>query len=434
MLIWTLLLACTGGDPSATGTDGPVTDGATDTEPTDTDTDTDTDPTTGAVTFYADLRPLLAESCARCHTGSGLGPGSFLDYEVVTAWAEVMLAKIDAGTMPPPAADPSCHPYQDQDLYTVDPALRDTLAAWIEAGEPAGTDPGTVIEPRTVPTLESPDIVLKSAAPRVPDWRDGNEYRCFLIGRAEQDEYLTAVEFLIDHPEITHHALLLVDRGGGSAGKVTDQASQSWACSVIDLPGDIIHAWAPSGGALTFPAGTGMKVEEGDEFIIQMHYFESVTDEIADQPGYAFDTAPTVDKEMFYWEAGPLYFSIPAGDPSYTKHYQIPVSWVSSVPLDVWGTFPHMHVLGTGYDFHAKNEGGGETCISRASEYDFTLQPTYWFDEPVTLQTTDTLSVDCTWDNSADNPLQLNDPPVTVHWGENTQDEMCYAFLYVTPH
>jgi hypothetical protein len=40
--------------------------------------------------------------------------------------------------------------------------------------------------------------------------------------------------------------------------------------------------------------------------------------------------------------------------------------------------------------------------------------------------------VSCTWDNSASNPRQLADPPATVTYGENTQDEICYALMYVT--
>ena len=58
------------------------------------------------------------------------------------------------------------------------------------------------------------------------------------------------------------------------------------------------------------------------------------------------------------------------------------------------------------------------------------MQPTYWFDEPVRIGASDLLSVSCTWDNSAENPRQLSDPPRDVTWGENTQEEMCYALMY----
>jgi hypothetical protein len=165
-----------------------------------------------------------------------------------------------------------------------------------------------------------------------------------------------------------------------------------------------------------------------------MHYFQGTTDVQADQPGYAFTLADSVDKEMYYLPVGPLWFTIPAGDPAYTKTFTVPVWLVSSGSLDVWGAFPHMHVLGTAYDFHAEKNDGSETCISRADQYDFTLQPTYWFADPITVDASDTISVSCTWDNSPNNPLQFNDPPQDVHWGENTQDEMCYGFLYVTEH
>ena len=45
--------------------------------------------------------------------------------------------------------------------------------------------------------------------------------------------------------------------------------------------------------------------------------------------------------------------------------------------------------------------------------------------------TEDTLSISCTRDNSSANPRQLFDPPEVATWGENTQQEMCYALMYV---
>ena len=36
------------------------------------------------------------------------------------------------------------------------------------------------------------------------------------------------------------------------------------------------------------------------------------------------------------------------------------------------------------------------------------------------------------FDNSAENPSNPSDPPVTVRWGEQTHDEMCIGFLHYT--
>ena len=36
------------------------------------------------------------------------------------------------------------------------------------------------------------------------------------------------------------------------------------------------------------------------------------------------------------------------------------------------------------------------------------------------------------FDNSANNPRNPSNPPVEVHWGEQTTDEMCIGFLQLT--
>lgn len=394
------------------------------------------DPGTQPVTFYEDVRPLLAQSCARCHNPTGLGAGGdFLDYENAAAWAPVMVDRIDRGEMPPPAADPACHPYQDADLYQADPALRDVLARWVEQGVPAGDEASapavSVPEPRSLPRR---DLEMKAPAPVVPQFDGGNEYRCFNLGAVDSATYITGLEFLIDHPEISHHALLFIDADGGNAANVTDPASQSWPCSVNDMPGQMLHAWAPSNGAAILPEGAALFVPGGAELVLQMHYFDRPGDDPADQPGYAFTTSDTLGELMFLLPAGPEGFTIPAGDPSYSESFLFPLAPFSGgglIDLSVWGVLPHMHLLGTSYDFHTES-ADGDKCLSRADDYDFSMQPTYWFEEPVHVGGSDTLSITCTWDNSAENPLQVSDPPVDVHWGENTQDEMCYGFFYVT--
>ncbi len=36
------------------------------------------------------------------------------------------------------------------------------------------------------------------------------------------------------------------------------------------------------------------------------------------------------------------------------------------------------------------------------------------------------------FDNSAGNPRNPSNPPIEVHWGEQTTDEMCIGFLQLT--
>jgi hypothetical protein len=430
VLLAALLSACNGGD----GKDGDPTDGI---EPSETGTtDTDETPVTDAVTFAEDLRPLIGRSCAHCHGESGLAPVDLTDFDVASAWAEVMLERIDSGEMPPPTADPACHPYQGMASMVIDPELRGVLAQWIEDGKQPGDLAGVEpVEPWTPPTLSRRDVELRPPAAVLPQFVDGNEYRCFLIDDSvDADTWIAGFEFLMDSPSISHHAVLFIDPNGGSEARITDQASQSWTCPSVQPEANwqTVHAWAPSGGAVEFPDGMGLRLRAGQQLIMQMHYWAGADGPVEDLPGYALKLVDDIDREMLYLPFGPDSFVIPAGAPAHTETSSVAMLWLGGA-YDVFGVMPHMHVLGVGYDFVGTTAEGAETCISRSDAYDFALQPTYWFDEPVRLEATDRLDVSCTWDNSAANPRQLNDPPIDVSWGENTQQEMCYALMYASP-
>jgi hypothetical protein len=387
-------------------------------------------------TWYADVEPIVSQHCTRCHDGDGVAPFDFASLDTVRLMAEIMLVRIDDGEMPPPAADPDCHPYEGSDWMVLPDADRDVLAQWIDGGMPEGdpaSSPG--LAPIEVRTLERVDLEARSAGGWTPEFVDGNEYRCFLLGDVAEDTFVTGIEALIDNPRVSHHALFFVDPDGGSEALVTDQASGSWPCDGVQPQPEFVltHAWAPGGGAIEFPDGMGLKVAGGSQLVVQMHYFEGEPDPRPDSPGYAFSATASAEQEMYFIGLGPTDFVIPPGDAAYTATDRIPMEWLTYgvLAFDVWGVLPHMHLLGSGYDFLLEGPDG-DACISRADRYDFAMQPTYWFDSPVTATTEQTLSISCTWDNSAGNPSQVVDPPVTVTWGENTQQEMCFALMYVS--
>jgi hypothetical protein len=52
--------------------------------------------------------------------------------------------------------------------------------------------------------------------------------------------------------------------------------------------------------------------------------------------------------------------------------------------------------------------------------------------EPIALPKGTRVDMVAHFDNSAANPNNPNNPPVAVHWGEQTTDEMCLGFLHLT--
>jgi hypothetical protein len=390
-------------------------------------------------TWYANAKPVLDQHCVRCHNGSDLGPGNFTDPIVAEAYAPAMIARIDAGEMPPPAADPDCHEYENADRFFLEPEARDVLQGWIDGGYMLG-DPATEPEgPPAVPELTSRDVTLKTAAPYLPQFEDLNEYRCFVLDLDTSSEiWITGFEPIIDQSAISHHTVFFIDPNGDAEQYVEDEVTQSWKCPEVmpDPSWSLLHAWAPGSNPVEFPPGHAMRVNAGSQVILQMHYFDGGFHE-ADEPGYYFSTTdapPDPNKEMYFLPAGPEDFTIPAGDASYKVSDDLELSWGAPYPLTttLFGVFPHMHVLGKKYKFTATEPDGDDVCIAEADAYDFANQPTYWFVDPIALPDGSTLHVQCTYDNSASNPDQINNPPIDVTWGENTNQEMCYALLYAT--
>ena len=65
----------------------------------------------------------------------------------------------------------------------------------------------------------------------------------------------------------------------------------------------MIAGWAPGTVPFTFEAGMGMKMEEDEAFILQMHYYANDEDAVkaGDQSGYEFTTTESVDDEILMY-------------------------------------------------------------------------------------------------------------------------------------
>jgi hypothetical protein len=66
------------------------------------------------------------------------------------------------------------------------------------------------------------------------------------------------------------------------------------------------------------------------------------------------------------------------------------------------------------------------------NNWEFAWQGAYTFKDPVVIPMYSTVKVTCTFDNTADNPKNPNNPPIAVGWGERTTDEMCVGFVGIT--
>ena len=411
LLLLPLLAACLGSDPGTStppgGEEGP--------------------------TYYTDVKPILETYCTRCHNEAGQGPGNFLDPETVLDMGEMIAGVTAAGLMPPPAADPDCSDYEGSERFTMPDEAITTLGSWVDAGKPLGDqDQAVEVVPWEL-DIEDADTIFEMSHAYTPTFSDpnnpGNEYRCFVLENTRTEPfYVTDFAPILGVPEIVHHIVVfLKDKDDNIAG-YDEETGVDCIDNVAVGAERMLAAWAPGLLPVRLPEGRGIQIRPNQELVVQMHYFDNGSyDGTPDLSGYAMKTAEDVDVPLLMIPAGANGFTIPAGDDSYThsESFSLP----DGVSGKIYTVFPHMHILGTGYELAVEHTDGSESCVVRGDAYDFDNQLSYQLRDPIAVQGGDTIRQTCTWNNSESNPDLIHFPPINTGYGERTDEEMCFTFI-----
>ena len=390
------------------------------------------DSTVSELTWTKDVQPIVEQHCVRCHQEDGQGTGNFSDYDTVTAMLPLMIDSIDAGRMPPPSADPDCHDYQDSDKFVIPNAAVNILEQWMNNDMPYGSEADGHVYDRRMSDLENANLTLTLQEPYKPSFSDTdnpmNEYRCFALEHNQTEPfYIKALHPTIDNDAMVHHIVLAKANDNGLLDGSTNTEGVDCIENGAFVTGNyqdsaMLGGWAPGMSPVRFPKNAGLLVQPNEKIVIQMHYYKSTTldDNATDQSGFDFEiTTEAPENVVSMFPLGIQNFTIPAGDESYTvsDDFELPIG------INIWGVFPHMHVLGTAYEMKTENE-----CLVASDRYDFDNQLTYMFDQPIFLAAGTKFSLSCSWDNSTNNPNLIIDPPVDIGYGERTDEEMCYVF------
>jgi Copper type II ascorbate-dependent monooxygenase, C-terminal domain len=392
----------------------------------------------GAVTYYKDVQPILAEHCQMCHLAGGIAPFALGTYDDAKPVAALMAAATSQHIMPPWMPAPGCGDFRDARVITSTQVA--TIGAWSAQGAPAGNPAdATVTPPNLGPDLGKPGATLDPGADYHPNDLLTDDYHCTLV-----DPGLVAAQDLIGfniHPGSTatvHHVLLFSvskDKVAAAQAKDASEAGAGWTCfggtGVDNTP--TIGGWVPGSGATAFPAPTGIHLEAGTQIVMQIHYnlltTKHVTDRTTADLFYAATPIPALSRAAIAAVANTT-FLIPANTKQ-TVSADLPIN--SS--FDLWGIVPHMHLHGTQIKVQIKHADGSADCAVDVPAWNFHWQQFYYYQKATKLVKGDTVHLECTFDNlQADEPVingaQMPSGPLV--WGEKTTDEMCLNYLYFT--
>jgi hypothetical protein len=380
----------------------------------------------GDVTYYEDVRPVLARHCVPCHVAGGAGPFPLDTYETAAPLATRIMQVTRDRIMPPWPADNSgdCHTFRD--ARWLDDQELALLASWDAQREPMG-DPATprpVVPP--LPTLDPPTSMIQTPV-YSPGTAGNDDYRCFVVpGVSATDTYLTGHQVEPGNAAMVHHVIVYApnDAAAATAAQSRDHGTGYPCFGGPGVDASPVVIWAPGSGATRYPEGTGVRLRGGAPFIIQVHY-NLLANRGSDQTRIRLATNRSATNALI-WSLADYGLSLPPRMADVSTSYTQDLSSVlggANLPITIYGHFPHMHTLGTEIRIDHRIPSGAEQCLVDIPRWNFNWQMVYFYETPVTISSLDALRITCSYDTRSQTSQ--------VSWGEGTEDEMCINFFYV---
>jgi len=388
----------------------------------------------GVLTFNKHIAPIVFANCAGCHRPGESAPFSLLSYSDVKRRA-TQIAEVTENRFMPPWL-----PRRGLVEFAGERSLSNHQIGIIRQWVAEGAVEGEASDLPRAPTwskgwqLGKPDLVVSMPEPFTLTADGQDVFRNFAIPvSVPSDRYVKAVEFRPGNPSIVHHAEILIDRTESSRGLDRQYPGPGFPGmkrgAGADKPGGHFVAWTPGKMPRQAPEDMAWRLHPGTDLVIQLHMLPSGKPEtIQSSVGLFFtDKPPTKTPVMLKMTS--MSIDIPAGERSYA------IQDTYTLPVDVYllGVYPHAHYLCRDMQGYALLPDQTKKWLIHIEQWDFNWQDDYQYASPTLLPKGTILVMRYTYDNSAENVRNPNDPPARVQFGPRSADEMGELWCQVLP-
>ena len=383
------------------------------------------------VTFARDVAPIVYAKCGVCHRPGGAGPFSLISYADARVHARQIATVTKSGYMPPWQADGDYGgEFLNQPRLT--PVELDVLQRWGADGALEGNAADTPAPPQWTDgwQLGTPDLVVTT--PKFTLQADGTDvFRVFVIKLPVDNlKFVRGMEFKPGNARVVHHANIRIDHT--DASRKFDEADPEpgytglIANSAIYPDGHFL-GWTPAQVPPLLPKGLAWRLQPNTDLVVELHMQPSGKEEVV-QPtiGFYFGSDPP-ERTPAMLRLGRQSIDIPPGENSYV----ITDSFVTPVDIEVQAVQPHAHYRAKEMVGFANLPDGSVRPLIHIRDWDFRWQHVFRYVTPFWLPKGTRLQMRYSYDNSAENPRNPNQPPERVYWGQRSADEMGDLWIQV---
>lgn len=362
----------------------------------------------------------------------------FTTYAEVAAYGEFIEYVTSIGYMPPWSPDADYSHFVGEKVLTADEL--ETLSAWVDAGKPEGDpsdNPGLPDFP-SGSQIGTPDQVLAMGEAYVHGGDMTDQYQVFVLPTDfDGDVSIRALEVQPGNGNVAHHAILGLDISGTAAALDAEDPEpgyESFGGFGFSAESSFFGAWVPGALAVGYPPGIGRVIPQGADVLLQMHYGPSPIEESDLSEVNVFFSEVPIEREVITAIMGPQHldapFILPPNQVS-SFHGTLPVNQ----DVSLINIAPHCHLIGASWLVYATSPNNQDTIpLISIPSWDFNWQGFFTFPHLTKIPQGYTLHGEATYDNTANNPFNPNDPPQWVSFGEGTEDEMFFVFMDLVPY
>ena len=388
------------------------------------------------VTFNRDIAPIVFRYCSPCHRSGEAGPFPLLRYEDTAKFARQIAIVTQRHIMPPWLPAPGEFRFQGEMRLT--DAQIALFKKWAEQGAPRGDAADLPAAPQFTSgwQLGTPDLILRARKPYALAAGGVDNYWNFIFPtQVDGTRWIKAIEIRPGEKRVVHHANILVDRqhssralekhpGDGFPGMELRIESDSFD------PDSHLFFWKPGSSPHEEPAGMALRLEPGNDFVLNTHLQPSGKAEwIEPSIGIYFTAQPATKFPMLLELQNDAALDIPAG----TANFQVSDSFTMPTDVDLLAIYPHAHYLGKELRATATTPEGTKRDLIFIPRWDLNWQAVFYYAEPVFLPKDTVVSMEYVYDNTEANPSNPFRPPQRVRGGNRTTDEMAHLWLQVLP-
>ena len=401
-------------------------------------------------TYYQSVKPILDGRCTGCHYQGGIAPFALTGYDLARRNRVAVADAVRRRLMPPWHAEPGHRRYLHDPSLTTEQIAQ--ITRWAELGGPRGNpaQPAPSL-PSVAPHLSRVDVRTAMRQAYTPRrYAAADDYRCFVLPWVPgRQTHVTGFNVRPGRAKQVHHIILFLaspQNAGTVRGWEAQDTRPGYGCyggpsasGRTQLGFQFLAGWVPGSFGTDFAPRTGIRIEPGSRLVLQVHYnLEGVTPK-PDRSVVELKLDDAVQKRAIFaplvdptWVLSPQSFRIPAKRAPIVHSYEVDPSQLFGLfagDMDfsrgfvVHSVLHHMHRLGNRGRVALVRRSGEREVLLGVRRWDFNWQREYHFAEPERFEPGDRLSIRCE---------HANRTKRTRTWGENSSDEMCIAFLYVS--